>query len=100
MDGVDPSSPVPGMGHGAGSTVASMFYQTILDSKAFWDSTMEFEGTTKFTLPRSNGASSSTSVHRCGFHNLSGGAGTDGMRLAHQTWHHLVRDQIIRQNTW
>ena len=55
MDGVDPSSPVPGMGHDAGSKVASMFYQTILDSKAFWDSTMEFEGTTKFTLPRSNG---------------------------------------------
>ena len=55
MDGVDPSSPVPGMGHDAGSKVASMFYQTILDSKVFWDNTMEFEGTTKFTLPRSNG---------------------------------------------
>jgi hypothetical protein len=80
MDGVDPATPVPGMGHSAGSEVASKFYQTLLDSKVFWDNTMAFEGTTKYTLPNRNG--------------------TDGMRLAHQTWHHLVRDQIVRMNTW
>ena len=80
LGGVDPSTPVPGMGHSAGSDVAAQFYQTLLDSKVFWDNTMAFEGTTRFVLPNRNG--------------------TDGMRLAHHTWHHLVRDQIIRVNTW
>jgi hypothetical protein len=33
------------MGHPPGSAVAARFYQTLLDSKFFWESTFDHDGT-------------------------------------------------------
>ena len=71
---------VPGMGAGAGSATAARFYGAVLDQRVFWDHTFAVDGVMRFELPASNA--------------------TDGKMLAKLVWHSVVRDMIIRADTW
>ena len=96
MDGVSGDAPVPGMGHPAGSAVASRFYQTLLDQKFFWESTFAHEGTIQWKLPATvEPASRAPSSQPVAIETT-----TTGASLANRVWHSIVRDMIIRANTW
>ena len=71
---------VPGMGAGAGSATAARFYGAVLDQRVFWEHTFAVDGVMRFELPASNA--------------------TDGNMLAKLVWHSVVRDMIIRADTW
>ena len=68
------------MGAGAGSATAARFYGAVLDQRVFWDHTFAVDGVMRFELPASNA--------------------TDGKMLAKLVWHSVVRDMIIRADTW
>lgn len=71
---------VAGRGYPAGSHAARGFYGALLDQKVFWEQTMRMEHAVQLELPRTNQ--------------------TDGVELANKVYHSLVRDMIIRHNTW
>jgi hypothetical protein len=71
---------VTGMGSPANSEVAVDFYRHVLIQKQWWDAEFAFEGVMEFELPRS--------------------PGTDGVLLRDQALHVLIKDMIIRQETW
>ena len=64
----------------AGSRIARGFYGALLDQKVYWEQTMRAENTVRFELPERND--------------------TNGRELADKVYHSLVRDMIIRANTW
>lgn len=70
----------PAMGQPAGSRVATLFYDTLLDQHEYWEQTFEEEGLMKLQLPHRND--------------------TDGQLLVHQSKHSIARSMISRHNTW
>jgi hypothetical protein len=68
------------MGQPAGSRVASLFYDTLLDQHEYWERTFTEEGMMKLQLPHRND--------------------TDGQMLVHQSKHSIARSMISRHNTW
>ena len=64
----------------AGSRIARGFYGALLDQKVYWEQTMRAENTVRFELPERND--------------------TNGREPADKVYHSLVRDMIIRANTW
>ena len=71
---------VAGRGYPAGSKQARGFYGALLDQKVYWEHTLQTENVVRFELPQTNE--------------------TDGVELANKIYHSLVRDMIIRHNTW
>ena len=98
---------VPGMGYNDSSRTAKMFYGALLDQQVYWEATMAAEavdGIVQFDLPvRRNNICRLGCIHL----PLTGNAlllqarmDTDGRELGHKATHCLVRDMIIRANTW
>ena len=79
--------PVAGMGSPAGSDVSKRFYTTLLEQKLFWERTFAAEapeGIVQFDLPGGKKHENDTS----------------GVELANMVYHSLIRDMIIRDDTW
>ena len=74
----------PGMGQGPGSDTAAKFYGAVLDQRVFWEHTFAHDGVMEFSLPAGNKTIN----------------GTDGQSLAKLVLHSVVRDMIIRADTW
>ena len=74
---------VPGMGQGSGSANAAKFYGAVLDQKVFWEHTFAVDGVMNFSLPSNQLPNT-----------------TDGASLAKLVRHCVVRDMIIRDDTW